>query len=728
MAPSRLGRLPPVIPSLLPPLGLRSRGEVKRRWESGRVFLRRIFHAARRQVASSEASTSDLPVHPSLQTCFSEEFPQSRSSYHPHRHHTIPRCLFLSAPLPSIVSSCSFVIDTRCNYVGTSAFSSLSSCANSSLQYIQCASLHQDAYHNDRKDQPSSAMFSARLSFHSEVSSSCPIYRFQSVQSHASSASSSSPSSPCSASSFSFHEPRQSYHRIGAAQVGAPFSSLLLSLCSPRTPKLSSSTPSCLLYSYISDLGFSSASSIPQLGQLTPTHPSSKGEKEESHATVSPNQRHKNAEGQGHGEGGGEGGENKRETRRKLRFHELLRLGYISDGTYRAVRSLLGYNELTEEQTFLLPQILPPTSLPPQNSSSSTSQDLPHHLLPSPRITQPSRDCLVQARTGTGKTLCFLLCVIERLLLHPPSGVGGLVIAPTRELANQILREAEQLTTFVPVEAAALVGGNSRKADELLLKRKRPQILICTPGRLLDHLESTFTFSVLLENLQVLVLDEADRLMELGHLEELKQIISYLPRNNARGTSRQSLLFSATVTDKVKELSWRLFSKPDYRFINCIGTNEQPTHERVEQNVVVVPATQTATALYNLLREEFDRHPYNYKIIVFFPTARLTAFFAALFREQLRIGVYEIHRRRESSARATTAMRFSTDRADAGVLFSSDVSARGVDYPDVSLVIQVCAPLTRELYIHRIGRTGRIGKEGRAILLLNNAETSFLEV
>ncbi|CBZ54008.1 hypothetical protein NCLIV_037910 [Neospora caninum Liverpool] len=417
----------------------------------------------------------------------------------------------------------------------------------------------------------------------------------------------------------------------------------------------------------------------------------------------------------------------------ELRFHDLLRAGRLSEGSYRALTSLLRYRTVTKEQALLLPQLLPHRAADGDCGSPSGDSDAGWFVASLPVAPRDrTRDCLIQARTGTGKTLCFLLVVIERMLLQPPTGVGALVIAPTRELAAQILREAEQLVAFHPVEVAALVGGNSRKADELLLKRRRPQILVCTPGRLLDHLENTFMFSALLEQLQILVLDEADRhvflrylcaeassLMELGHLEELKQLFSYLPRN------RQSLLFSATLPDNVRELASRLF-KPNYRFFNCVAPDEKPTHERVEQSVVVHPAKETATILFNLLTEEFERRPHSYKIIVFFPTARLTSFFASLFREQFRIGVYEIHRRRESSTRAATASRFSRDRA--GVLFSSDVSARGVDYPDVSLVIQVCAPLTRELYIHRVGRTGRIGKDGRAVLLLNEAETRFLEL
>eukprot|EP00930_Biecheleria_cincta_P006075 TRINITY_DN107054_c0_g1_i1.p1 TRINITY_DN107054_c0_g1~~TRINITY_DN107054_c0_g1_i1.p1 ORF type:complete len:281 (+),score=45.97 TRINITY_DN107054_c0_g1_i1:72-845(+) len=144
----------------------------------------------------------------------------------------------------------------------------------------------------------------------------------------------------------------------------------------------------------------------------------------------------------------------------------------------------------------------------------------------------------------------------------------------------------------------------------------------------------------------------------------------------------------------------------------------------VMQSYVALPGHQGLAALYNLVMDEMARDRFGYRILVFFPTARLTAFMAQFFRQQLRVGVLEIHRRRDASDRIATQQRFQEDKA--GILFSSDVSARGMDYPNVTLVIQFGAPPTRELYIHRVGRTARAGKKGRAVLLLGELERAFL--
>ncbi|CAJ1366925.1 unnamed protein product [Effrenium voratum] len=143
-----------------------------------------------------------------------------------------------------------------------------------------------------------------------------------------------------------------------------------------------------------------------------------------------------------------------------------------------------------------------------------------------------------------------------------------------------------------------------------------------------------------------------------------------------------------------------------------------------EQTYVVLPGHQCLAALYNIIMTEMAANRYSYKILVFFATARMTAFMAQFFRQQLSIGVFEIHRRREASARTSTQQRFQ--EAQSGILFSSDVSARGLDYPNVTMVVQFGAPATREMYIHRVGRTARAGKTGEAVLILGELERAFL--
>ncbi|KAF8821795.1 DEAD/DEAH box helicase domain-containing protein [Cardiosporidium cionae] len=310
-----------------------------------------------------------------------------------------------------------------------------------------------------------------------------------------------------------------------------------------------------------------------------------------------------------------------------------------------------------------------------------------------------SSDFLVQSKTGTGKTLAYLFAIVETLLRTPPTGVGALIIAPTRELALQIQREAQMLLTHQSLEIIALVGGISKREDKINLRRHKPHILIGTAGRLLYHLEETYFFTSLFENLQILVLDEADRLLELGHRLATQKLLSYLPKK------RQTFLFSATLSKQMNELIQQA-CKADYQFLDCIASTN-PTQLLLHQQAILHPAEATLTVLYNILYGEIQKHRYSYKIIVFFQTSRLTAFFSAFFQQQFRMAVYEIHSRRDSTTRLSLSLKFSKDST--GILFASDLCARGMDFPNISLVIQVGAPLNFEQYLHRIGRTARLG-------------------
>ena len=193
-----------------------------------------------------------------------------------------------------------------------------------------------------------------------------------------------------------------------------------------------------------------------------------------------------------------------------------------------------------------------------------------------PKLLDPeaaNHDAIVRARTGTGKTLCYGVVAVETLAelearSNVPPGVKTLIIAPSRELALQIAKEIETLLTFHPDRnVLALVGGMSRKQDCTLIRRKKPSFVVATPGRLLDHFEQTFHFQNLFENLQVLVLDEVDRLCELGFLENVKQILSYLPEQ------KRSLLFSATIPDSIEGALVGRYLKANTMFLDCV-TND----------------------------------------------------------------------------------------------------------------------------------------------------------
>lgn len=355
----------------------------------------------------------------------------------------------------------------------------------------------------------------------------------------------------------------------------------------------------------------------------------------------------------------------------------------LSEATLTALRRVFRYETMSEPQIRVLPAML------------STSCDF-----------------VVQAHTGTGKTLSFLIPAVEAMT--DQKGVSLLVITPTRELAVQVAREAEMLLSEHKQQVVTLIGGTSPRQDQLALRRKKPRVVVATPGRLLEHFERTFLFPTLFESLDHLVLDEADRLLDLGFIDTIKQITAYLPRQ------RRTALFSATIPESLLDVATKVCRK-NYEMVNCVV--EEATAP-MQQFYAVLPGHQIMTALYNVLMTEMARDRYKYKILVFFATARLTSFMAQFFRQQLRIGVYEIHRRRDMDARMATQARFQSDPS--GVLFSSDVSARGMDYPGVTLVVQVGAPAARDNYIHRIGRTARAGKDGQALLLLGDQETGFL--
>ncbi|XP_059312484.1 DEAD-box ATP-dependent RNA helicase 31-like isoform X2 [Lycium ferocissimum] len=333
------------------------------------------------------------------------------------------------------------------------------------------------------------------------------------------------------------------------------------------------------------------------------------------------------------------------------------------------------------------------------------------------------KDVLAKAKTGTGKTVAFLLPSIEVVVKSPPNTrdqkrppVLVLVICPTRELATQAAAEANTLLKYHPSIGVQVVIGGTRLALEQKRMQANPcQILVATPGRLRDHVENTAGFATRLMGVQVLVLDEADHLLDMGFRKEIEKIISAIPKQ------RQTLLFSATVPPEVRQIC-HIALKRDHEFINTVEEGSEETHAQVEQMHLVSPLETHFSLLYALLKEHIA-DDVNYKVLVFCTTAMVTRLVAELLGE-LNLNVREIHSRKPQSYRTRVSDEF---RKSTGlILVSSDVSARGVDYPDVSLVVQIGVPADRQQYIHRLGRTGRKGKEGQGILLLAPWEEYFL--
>ncbi|WVR04595.1 hypothetical protein IAU60_001605 [Kwoniella sp. DSM 27419] len=360
-------------------------------------------------------------------------------------------------------------------------------------------------------------------------------------------------------------------------------------------------------------------------------------------------------------------------------------------------------------------------------------------------------DLLVKAKTGTGKTIAFLVPAIDarinkidELVKTPyPDGsmpdraaqgrneraitrshVGALIISPTRELATQIANEALKLCTWhKEMQVRLLVGGESRHRQLKDWKRGRKDIVVATPGRLKDLLTEEEVKSAV-EFSDMLILDEADTLLDMGFSQDLNHIISHLPKE------RQTFLFSATVSKEIAAIA-RKSLKAGHKVIDCVPKNESNVHLHIPQHYTIVPnAADQIPHMLRLIAHDQLINPHS-KIIVFLNTTKLTMLTATLVRELKSslpedMNVYEIHSRLDQNQRSRASERFRRD-SKPSVLITSDVSARGVDYPGVTRVIQVGLPGSSEQYIHRVGRTGRGGKEGgRGDLILLPFEAGFV--
>ncbi|XP_010255461.1 PREDICTED: probable DEAD-box ATP-dependent RNA helicase 48 [Nelumbo nucifera] len=334
------------------------------------------------------------------------------------------------------------------------------------------------------------------------------------------------------------------------------------------------------------------------------------------------------------------------------------------------------------------------------------------------------KDVLVKAKTGTGKSAAFLLPAIEAVPKTtsdstsqrvPPIVV--LILCPTRELASQIAAEANVMLKYHDGIGVQTLTGGTRFKDDLKRLESHPcQIIVATPGRLLDHIENKSGFSVRLMGLKMLILDEADHLLDLGFRKDIEKIVDCVPRQ------RQSLLFSATIPKEVRRIS-QLVLKREHACIDTVGLGGTETHSKVKQSYLVAPHVLHFQIVHHLLKEHIS-HMLDYKIIIFCTTAMVTSLMFLLLRE-MKMNVREMHSRKTQLYRTRISDEFRESKRL--ILVTSDVSARGMNYPDVTLVIQVGIPSDREQYIHRLGRTGREGKEGEGILLLAPWEEYFLD-
>ncbi|BFZ54388.1 hypothetical protein PYCC9005_001423 [Savitreella phatthalungensis] len=343
-----------------------------------------------------------------------------------------------------------------------------------------------------------------------------------------------------------------------------------------------------------------------------------------------------------------------------------------------------------------------------------------------PALVRQGIDCLVQAKTGSGKTFTFLLPAIQKMLSDSSrlrGKVSCLIITPTRELALQIEVEAQSLLQRLRGSRIRHAIGGTNKISEQKGLIEGCDILVATPGRLLDHLSEQSVVETL-SNLQSVVLDEADRLLDMGFLPDLKRIFAFLP--DRRRTPRQGMLFSATIADHVKQVAG-LVLKENYQFISTIPAGEAGTHEKVPQTLLVVESfADMAPALVESVRNELNSASGEFKAIVFAQTAAMADWFAAIVGSSTpQVPCSVLHARLSQSKRTSITNAFSASRTS--IIVATDVIARGMDFPNVTHVFQAGVPADRESYIHRLGRTARAGKDGRGYFIVTREETFFPE-
>lgn len=308
-------------------------------------------------------------------------------------------------------------------------------------------------------------------------------------------------------------------------------------------------------------------------------------------------------------------------------------------------------------------------------------------------------DIFATAQTGTGKTAAFALPILQKLRHIPESesrAVKAVILSPTRELSIQISEDIAKYAKHMRVKYAVLVGGKDIETQQRALK-KGVDIIIATPGRFLEHAEKGLNVS----EVEIFVLDEADRMLDMGFAKEIRRVHPMLPKRH------QTLLFSATYSDKVRKLSKLILTKP--AFIEASKKNS--TVDSINQVAYMVDTDRKAELLAYLIGSR------NYSQVLVFTRTRVSADELAeeLKKDGLKCGV--IHGEKTQSNRLKTLAQFKEGKIR--VLVATDIASRGLDIEELPYVINYELPAVAEDYVHRVGRTGRAGREGEAISLLD---------
>ena len=381
------------------------------------------------------------------------------------------------------------------------------------------------------------------------------------------------------------------------------------------------------------------------------------------------------------------------------------------------------------------------------------------NLTPIQRCTLPhslgGRDILGASKTGSGKTLCFLIPILENLYRDgfiKDEGLGALILLPTRELAIQVFEVINKIGKHHNYSVGLVIGGNDYEKEKYVVNNMN--ILIGTPGRILQHMAESYMFTA--DNLKILVIDEADRILDEGFEDELIKIINYLPKN------RQTLLFSATLTRNLKRLVKIHMRSPEYINIsntdnvlnsieninknelsimkiknddnnnnantnnknilnNTTNLNDMIIPKNLNQYYTIVEPEERVNVLYSFLKT----HKMS-KILVFVSSRKQVRYFTEVFKH-LKLGMLflDIHGKQKQGKRYSTFYTFSQKR-NSVVLFATDLASRGVDFPAIDWVIQLDPPEDISQYIHRVGRTARYKSDGNSVLFIGQKEMNFV--
>ncbi|XP_002129468.2 putative ATP-dependent RNA helicase DDX47 [Ciona intestinalis] len=320
-------------------------------------------------------------------------------------------------------------------------------------------------------------------------------------------------------------------------------------------------------------------------------------------------------------------------------------------------------------------------------------------------VALQGNDVIGLAETGSGKTGAFCIPVLQALL-EDPQRLFALVLTPTRELAFQIEEQFKALGSAIGIKTCVVVGGVDMMGQQIILAKK-PHVVVATPGRLVDHLEKTKGFS--LRSIKFLVLDEADRILNMDFESELDTILKVIPRE------RRTFLFSATMTGKVKKLQRAALTKP----VKCAVNNKYHTVDKLFQYYLFLPSKDKDCYLAAVVNELAGN-----AMIIFCGTCANTQRTALILRN-LGISAVPLHGQMSQAKRLGALNKFKS--ATKSILVATDVASRGLDIPHVDVVINMDVPARSKDYIHRVGRTARAGRFGKSVTFVTQYDVELYQ-